>query len=147
MWSWAKSLEWLSVMSIHLRRRARQDIDTCGGRGGWLSEKLEMGRKSLTAFSCLLGQALFLSTLHKYPVHSWLLPSTCPASHPCTFSLSTCWPPAKVYTAIYSFQIPVSVGLSLLYHLQKLPVMPTTSTVNLLPSADFAMVCASSKHT
>ena len=81
-----------------------------------------------------------LPILHQYSVHSWLLSSICLASQPYTFSLSKSNHLQMSTLKSTLFRIQINMDLSLLHHLQKLPVMPTILIVNQIPSADFTLV-------
>lgn len=86
-----------------------------------------------------------LSTLHKYTVHSWPLPSICLASQLYTLSQNSNHLQISTLIAI-PCRIQVNIDLSLLYHLRKLPMMPTILKVKQIPSADFTLVHAFNKY-
>lgn len=139
----------VSITSINLLRHVSQNIDTFGGKESWLSERLEAGggEQSQRVFS-LFPRAgplpRFLLFINILFIHGHFLPSvwqvdSAPSVNPNSNHL-------QISTLIaIPCRIQVNIDLSLLYHLQKLPMMPTILKVKQIPSADFALVHAFNK--
>ena len=130
----------VSITSINLLRHVSQNIDTFGGKEGWLSERLVVGggEPSQRVFSlfpradplphCLLFINILFIHGH-FLLFVWQVNST-PSVNPSSNHL-------QISTLIaIPCRIQANIDLSL-YHLWKLPMMPTILKVKQIPSADF----------